>query len=101
MKRKHLSPLPSNKVKQESAADSGRLSNAFVKVSFRPQMNGKWNICITFALFSFFQGPTIHLKKNKKLTLDHQEKDLALCLQPPVLYNWLVMKQKMLKHVKD
>lgn len=61
MKRKHLSPLLSNKVKQESAADSGRLSNAFVKVSFLPQTNGKWNICITFALFSFSQGPTINL----------------------------------------
>lgn len=54
MKRKHLSPLLSNKVKQESAADSGRLSNTFVKVSFLPQMNGKWNICVTFALFSLF-----------------------------------------------
>lgn len=75
MKRKHLSPLVSNKVKQKSAADSGRLSNAFVKVSFLLQMNGKLNICITFALFSlFFKVPKLIIKKYKKLTAGRLKK---------------------------
>lgn len=63
MKRKHLYPLLSHRVKQECAVDTARLSNAFVKVSFLLQMNRKLNICITFAPFSLFQGPTIDLEK--------------------------------------
>lgn len=89
MKRKHLYPLLSHRVKQECAVDTARLSNAFVSVIFTAN---EQKMEYLHYIWPFLLLSRSHNWFGKKKILVAIKNFLALCLQPPVRYNVIINK---------